>query len=52
MIKKNIPFSYCWQFSEAHLNGDDKVSTLKRAITAGNVGLVRELLDSGKCLYS
>ncbi|XP_067246456.1 ankyrin repeat, SAM and basic leucine zipper domain-containing protein 1 [Chanodichthys erythropterus] len=33
--------------AQAHLNGDDKVSTLKRAITAGNVDLVRELLDAG-----
>uniref|UniRef100_A0A8C2AE77 Ankyrin repeat, SAM and basic leucine zipper domain containing 1 n=1 Tax=Cyprinus carpio TaxID=7962 RepID=A0A8C2AE77_CYPCA len=37
----------CTEFSEAHLNGEDKVSTLKRAITAGHVDLVRELLDSG-----
>uniref|UniRef100_A0A8C1I177 Ankyrin repeat, SAM and basic leucine zipper domain containing 1 n=1 Tax=Cyprinus carpio carpio TaxID=630221 RepID=A0A8C1I177_CYPCA len=37
----------CAEFSEAHLNGDDKVSTLKRAITAGNVDQARELLDSG-----
>ncbi|XP_077104991.1 ankyrin repeat, SAM and basic leucine zipper domain-containing protein 1 [Siphateles boraxobius] len=38
----------CAQFSaEVHLNGEDKVSTLKRAITAGNVDLVRELLDGG-----
>ncbi|XP_016125536.1 ankyrin repeat, SAM and basic leucine zipper domain-containing protein 1-like isoform X2 [Sinocyclocheilus grahami] len=34
-------------FSEAHPNGEDKVFTLKRAITTGNVDLVRELLDSG-----
>ncbi|XP_059362490.1 ankyrin repeat, SAM and basic leucine zipper domain-containing protein 1 isoform X2 [Carassius carassius] len=37
----------CAEFSEAHVNGEDKVSSLKRAITAGNVDLVRELLDSG-----
>ncbi|XP_050991344.1 ankyrin repeat, SAM and basic leucine zipper domain-containing protein 1 isoform X2 [Labeo rohita] len=37
----------CAEFSEAPLNGEDKVSTLKRAITAGNVELVRELFDSG-----
>ncbi|XP_051512794.1 ankyrin repeat, SAM and basic leucine zipper domain-containing protein 1-like [Myxocyprinus asiaticus] len=35
------------EVSETHLNGEDKVSTLKRAITAGNVELVRELLDGG-----
>ncbi|XP_073671783.1 ankyrin repeat, SAM and basic leucine zipper domain-containing protein 1 isoform X1 [Paramisgurnus dabryanus] len=35
------------QVSEAQPNGDDKVSTLKRAITAGNVELVQELLDGG-----
>ncbi|ROL43260.1 Protein Wnt-2 [Anabarilius grahami] len=38
----------CAEFSaQAHVNGEDKVSTLKRAITAGNVDLVRELLDGG-----
>ncbi|XP_056622771.1 ankyrin repeat, SAM and basic leucine zipper domain-containing protein 1 isoform X3 [Triplophysa dalaica] len=35
------------QEPEVHLNVDDKVSTLKRAITAGNVELVQELLDGG-----
>ncbi|XP_016406091.1 ankyrin repeat, SAM and basic leucine zipper domain-containing protein 1 [Sinocyclocheilus rhinocerous] len=35
------------EFPEAHLNGEDKVSNLKRAISARNVDLVRELLDSG-----
>uniref|UniRef100_A0A671NU39 Ankyrin repeat, SAM and basic leucine zipper domain-containing protein 1 n=1 Tax=Sinocyclocheilus anshuiensis TaxID=1608454 RepID=A0A671NU39_9TELE len=37
----------CAEFSEAHPNGEDKVFTLKRAITTGNVDLLRELLDSG-----
>ncbi|XP_052437538.1 ankyrin repeat, SAM and basic leucine zipper domain-containing protein 1 isoform X2 [Carassius gibelio] len=37
----------CAEFSEAHVNGEDKVSSLKRAITAGNVDRVRELLDNG-----
>ncbi|XP_073706142.1 ankyrin repeat, SAM and basic leucine zipper domain-containing protein 1 [Garra rufa] len=37
----------CAEFSEAPLKGEDEVSTLKRAITAGNVERVRELLDSG-----
>ncbi|TRY66406.1 hypothetical protein DNTS_003367 [Danionella cerebrum] len=32
---------------EPRVNGLDKISTLKRAITAGNVDLVRELLDGG-----
>ncbi|XDV28913.1 hypothetical protein PO909_032106 [Leuciscus waleckii] len=41
-IKPRAEFS-----EEVHLNGEDKVSTLKRAITAGNVDLVRELLDGG-----
>uniref|UniRef100_A0A673MVW9 Ankyrin repeat, SAM and basic leucine zipper domain-containing protein 1-like n=1 Tax=Sinocyclocheilus rhinocerous TaxID=307959 RepID=A0A673MVW9_9TELE len=37
----------CAEFSEAHPNGEDKIFTLKRAITTGNVDLVRELLDRG-----
>lgn len=37
----------CAEFCEVQVNGDDKVSTLKRAITAGNVDMVRELLDGG-----